>query len=129
MKAIGVNWDFPAADPEGLADLELVTDLIRLQGAVVSIVRSAEPLALDGLMMKAATLSFELMFTRSMFHTPDMIEQHRLLNRVAAWIDHGTIRTTVNQVLSPIKAENLRKAHAMVGSGSSIGKVVLSDWS
>lgn len=32
---------------------------------------------------KSLSLHWEFMYTRSMFETPDMIEQHNLLNRVA----------------------------------------------
>jgi NADPH:quinone reductase-like Zn-dependent oxidoreductase len=37
------------------------------------------------------------MYTRSLFETADMIEQHNLLNRVAELIDAGTLRTTVGE--------------------------------
>ncbi|MNN88588.1 Zinc-type alcohol dehydrogenase-like protein [compost metagenome] len=65
------------------------------------------------------------MFTRSMFGTPDMIEQHKLLNEVAQLVDEGVIRTTTTDKLEPINAANLRKAHAMLESGRTVGKVVL----
>lgn len=107
---------------------DAVTDLIRPQGMIVSIVGPPQAEHLERFMFKSAGFISELMFTRAMFQTPDMIEQHHLLDRIAKWIDEGEIQTTVNEILSPINAENLRKAHAMVESGSSIGKVVLSDW-
>ncbi len=68
------------------------------------------------------------MFTRSMYQTPDMIEQQRLLNAVAELIDNGVLVTTANTLLQPINAENLRKAHKMIEQGNAIGKLVLSDW-
>ena len=130
IEALGMKYvDYIALFNDTDGHWDAATDLIRPQGAIVSIVGNAKPLAQDRMMSKAATLVWELMFTRPMYQTPDMIEQHRLLNRIASWIDDGTIRTTVNQVLSPISAENLRAAHEMVESGRSIGKVVLSDWS
>ena len=78
--------------------------------------------------IKAASLHWEFMFARAMHQTPDMIEQHRLLSRVAELVDTGTIRTTATETLSPINAHNLRKAHRMVESGRMIGKVVLDGW-
>jgi NADPH:quinone reductase len=66
------------------------------------------------------------MFTRSLFQTPDMIAQHHLLNIVADLIDSKKIKTTLTEVLSPINAENLRKAHRKLESGTMIGKFVLS---
>jgi NADPH:quinone reductase-like Zn-dependent oxidoreductase len=65
------------------------------------------------------------MFTRSTFQTADMIEQHKLLNEVAAMVDKGTIRTTVAENLGTINAANLRRAHAMIESGRTRGKIVL----
>jgi len=66
------------------------------------------------------------MFTRSVFQTPDMKAQHHLLNTVADLIDSKKIKTTLTDVLSPINAENLRKAHRKLESGTMIGKIVLS---
>ena len=65
------------------------------------------------------------MFTRSMFETEDMMKQSELLNQVAQLIDDGQIKTTVSQVLSPINATNLIKAHQQIESGSTKGKIVL----
>jgi NADPH2:quinone reductase len=63
-----------------------------------------------------------------MFQTPDMIEQHRLLSYVADEIDAGRIRSTVNEVFTPINAENLRKAHALLETGRATGKIVLENF-
>ena len=71
---------------------------------------------------KSVSLHWEAMFTRSTFQTPDMAEQHRLLNEVARMVDQGTIRTTVAENLGVINAANLRRAHAMVESGRMRGK-------
>jgi len=65
------------------------------------------------------------MFTRSLFGTADMIEQHRLLTEVARLVDERMIRTTMTQNLGPLTVENLKRAHALVESGRSRGKVVL----
>jgi NADPH2:quinone reductase len=68
------------------------------------------------------------MFTRSMFQTADMQEQGKLLDQVARLIDQKALVTTLNQVLSPISAANLRQAHAMLETGRVIGKIVLKDF-
>ena len=65
------------------------------------------------------------MFTRSIFGTPDLAEQGKLLNEVAALIDAGSIRTTLTETLSPINAENLTKAHALIETNTARGKIVL----
>jgi len=68
------------------------------------------------------------MFTRSLFQTPDMIEQHNILTKVAEMIDAGLIKTTVAHNLGTITAENLRQAHRMLENREAHGKVVLEDW-
>jgi NADPH:quinone reductase-like Zn-dependent oxidoreductase len=68
------------------------------------------------------------MFTRSMFTTHDIQQQHGLLNRVASLIDAGKLRTTLTETLTPINASNLRAAHARVESGRMIGKLALAGW-
>ncbi len=103
-------------------------EVIAPQGAICSIVANQAPVDLKSIMRKCARFSWEAMFARSAFGTPDMIEQHRLLGRVAAWIDAGQLRGTATERHSPINAENLRAAHARVETGRMIGKIVLSGW-
>ncbi len=74
---------------------------------------------------KCISLHWEMMFTRSRFETPDMAAQGALLAEVAALVDAGTLRTTANASLGTINAENLRRAHAMLESGKTQGKIVL----
>src|ERR1051326_1173389 len=102
--------------------------LVAPQGALVAIVGNQKPLPMDLVRSKSATLCWELMFTRPRFKTPDMIEQHRLLNQVADWLDAGKLRGTLKETLSPINAANLRKAHEKLESGTMIGKLVLRGW-
>jgi NADPH:quinone reductase-like Zn-dependent oxidoreductase len=68
------------------------------------------------------------MYTRSLFETPDMIEQHSLLNRVAELIDAGTLKTTVGEHFGKINAANLRRAHELLESGKAKGKIVLESF-
>jgi len=75
---------------------------------------------------KSVSLHWEMMFTRSLFETADMIAQHRLLAEVADLVDAGVLRTTLNADAGRINAANLRRVHALVESGRSIGKTVLS---
>jgi len=74
---------------------------------------------------KSVSLHWELMFTRSLFQTSDMIAQHRLLAEVARLIDAGTLRSTLGEHFGSINAANLRRAHALIESGSARGKIVL----
>ena len=77
---------------------------------------------------KAISIHWESMFTRSSFQTADMIAQHNLLNDVADLIDKGVLRTTLAQTFGTINADNLKRAHALLESGKSRGKIVLEGW-
>ena len=77
---------------------------------------------------KAISMHWEAMFTRPSFQTPDMIAQHHLLNDVADLIDNGVLRTTLDQTFGTINAANLKRAHALLESGQSSGKIVLEGW-
>lgn len=105
-----------------------MAEVIKPQGHICSIVELSGSVDLNLIKNKSVSFTWELMFTRSLFETEDMIEQHHLLNRVAALIDEGKLVTTVTEVLSPINAENLRKAHAKIEGGKTIGKIVLENW-
>ena len=105
-----------------------MTELIAPQGAMVAIVGNQKPLPMDVVRSKSATVCWELMFTRPRFQTPDMIEQHRLLNEVSARLDAGTLKCTLKETLSPISGANLKKAHEKLESGTMIGKLVLKGW-
>ena len=77
---------------------------------------------------KAVSIHWESMFTRSSFQTADMIAQHHLLDDVSDLIDKGVLRTTLDQSFGIINATNLRRAHALIESGKSRGKIVLEGW-
>ncbi|MFM0363419.1 zinc-binding alcohol dehydrogenase family protein [Paraburkholderia sediminicola] len=74
---------------------------------------------------KSITVSWEMMFTRSLFQTADMEAQHRLLKEVSAMVDAGVLRTTLTHVEGPLTAANLRRAHERIETGRAIGKTVL----
>jgi zinc-binding alcohol dehydrogenase family protein len=86
-----------------------------------------DPPVLDIMPLKRKCISvyWELMFTRPVFGTADMIAQHRLLSEAAELVDAGLIRTTVGEHFGRISAENLKRAHALIESGRAKGKIVL----
>jgi NADPH:quinone reductase len=87
-----------------------------------------DPKRLDAtpLKSKSASLHWEFMFIRPVFETSDMLVQHKLLNEVSGLVDAGVIRTTLAETLSKINATNLKKAHALIESGRTRGKLVLA---
>jgi len=104
---------------------DTMVELIKPQGHIASITGSAEPVVLNKLKSKSVSFSWELMYTRSMYQTEDMIEQHNILNIVADLLDDGILKTTLNTTLNGLTAENLKKAHELLESGKTIGKIAI----
>lgn len=101
-----------------------IADFIRPFGKI-AIIDDPGEVSISPFKTKSVSVHWELMYTRSLFQTPDMIEQHYLLNEVAELVDAGLIQTTYREHYGSINAANLKKAHAMLESGKSIGKIVL----
>jgi zinc-binding alcohol dehydrogenase family protein len=124
LQVAGVGQvDFVAALTQTGRHYDEIIESLKPQGALAVI--DDDPLDVMKLKIKSISLHWELMFTRSLFETPDMGEQGRLLGEVAGLVDAGRIRSTVNHRLGSINAENLRRAHALIESGKAQGKVVL----
>lgn len=102
-----------------------LVELLAPQGKIGLIDDPASPLDVMQLKRKSLSLHWELMFTRSLFHTADMHRQHDLLSRVADLVDAGRVRSTLAQHFGTINAANLRRAHAQIESGTTLGKIVL----
>ena len=104
-----------------------IGELIAPQGRFALI---DDPVGLDVSLFKRKCVSthWEFMFARSMFATPDIAEQGRLLNEVSRLVVAGTLRTTLTEGFGAISAANLRRGHALMESGAAKGKVVLDGW-
>jgi zinc-binding alcohol dehydrogenase family protein len=118
----GVDYVF---SPNTRDMIEPFAELLRPGGEITAI-DEPEGLELLPLKPKSITFHWELMFTRPLHETDDMIAQHDLLERVAELVDAGTIRTTLSTELGPIEAATLRRAHEMLESGHTVGKVVVA---
>lgn len=103
-----------------------IAKLIAPQGRFTLIDDPKNPLDISLLKSKSISIHWESMFTRSTFQTADMEQQHEILSEVARLVDAGTIRTTLADVIGPINAANLKRAHAFIESGRARGKLVLS---
>lgn len=104
---------------------ELIT-LLAPQGKLALIDDPVNGLDIMPLKQKSISLHWEFMFTRSLFATADMHLQHQLLTDLSRLIEQGQVKTTLQQTLGIINAENLRQAHVLLESGKAMGKVVLA---
>ena len=104
---------------------EAILEILKPRGALAMI---DDPESFDVVKFKRKSLSvhWELMFTPTLFQTPEMDDQHRILTEVSALVDSGVIQTTLREDAGKINAENLKRAHAILESGRGIGKTVLS---
>ncbi len=105
-----------------------MAEVIKPQGKVGCIVgaKGNQPIPINVFMRKSVAFCWELMFTRAEFQTPDMAAQHEILNAAADLYEKGTLRSTLRESLGPLSAGNLRRAHARIESGRTIGKLVLT---
>jgi zinc-binding alcohol dehydrogenase family protein len=119
----GIDWVFSTQRTQ--QNLPALFDALKPFGHIVAI---DDPAILDVTVLKpkALSLHWEYMFARSTFQTPDMIEQHRILDSVAELVESGAVRSTLTRTLTPFDAASLREAHRIVESGQMIGKVVVS---
>ncbi|MCW2525068.1 MAG: NADPH:quinone reductase [Frankiales bacterium] len=120
----GVEYLFSPRTP---GNLDRYAELIKPFGHL-AVIDESDGAGLMSLKSKSVAWHWHSMFTRSVYGTPDMIEQHRLLAAVSSMVDSGGLRTTLASELSPINAANIQQAHQQVSAGSMIGKVVVSDW-
>jgi len=130
LKSIGLrNVDYIVnfVDTDGY--WQQMSELIVPQGRIGLIVEPKRDVYVGNpLKDKSVSIHWESMFTRARNRTDDMIEQHRILERLAELVDSGKIRSTLQSIFSPINASNLREAHRQSESGTTIGKLVLSGW-
>ena len=124
IKALDISPRYVASLTHTDKHFEAIIKLIKPRGHIALI---DDPKALDvvPLKSKALSLSWEFMFTRSLFQTEDMDVQHVLLNRVADLLDNGTLIATVNNHGGGLSVASLRAAHELQESGTAIGKTVL----
>jgi len=124
----------------GFATVDYIVSLTQTEAHIEQIVEAIAPQGKFGLIddpatldatrfkRKAVSIHWELMFTRALFGTADMIGQHRLLEEVAGLVDAGLVRSTLAERFGSINAANLQRAHALVESGKARGKIVLEGW-
>lgn len=100
--------------------------LVAPQGLICAVASAKRPHDIQPLMAKSAGFIWELMFTRSLFQTPDMHKQGEILHRIAKYVDQGYLETTVTRILYGMNAETFVAAHQLLESGNMVGKLVVA---
>ena len=106
---------------------ETMAEVIAPQGSICLLANANRQYDINILKAKSTTIVWEMMFTRSMFKTHDMIKQHEILNEISGMIDNGKLKSTAMRRLSPINVENIAAAHNTIERGDMIGKLVISN--
>ncbi|MEG2981822.1 MAG: zinc-binding dehydrogenase, partial [Stenotrophomonas sp.] len=96
LQALGISQVHAALN---LADTDqywdVLGELLAPQGHVGLVVEPRGALKIgDPYKAKCIGIHWEFMFARAKFRTADMIEQHRILSRVASLVDAGALRST-----------------------------------
>lgn len=145
VKEMGAHYVLDHREPlsaelaaSGLADVTDVASLthtdehfaelvgmLRPQGRLALIDDPVEPLDISSMKQKSLSLHWEFMFTRSMFKTQDMQQQQQILQQAAELLQDGQLRTTCTTTLRGLNAATLQKAHDLIKSGHTQGKVVV----
>ncbi len=102
-----------------------IGQLIAPQGKI-GLIDDPPPLDLRLMKMKSVSIHWEAVFTRSMFGTPDIERQHLILNEVSRLVENGQIHPGQTTAAGRINAANLRRAHAAIMDGETVGKIVLA---
>ncbi|MDR6788540.1 zinc-binding alcohol dehydrogenase family protein [Sphingomonas sp. BE138] len=105
--------------------LDEIAEIIAPQGHLALI--DDVDLDIGRLKPKSVSVSWEMVFTRPLFRTADMIRQHEILNELADLVDRSIIVTTLTRVAGEMSAATLREAHDAIEAGTTIGKIVLTN--
>ncbi|TDR73292.1 zinc-binding alcohol dehydrogenase family protein [Paludibacterium purpuratum] len=126
LRRQGIEYvDFVAGLNQTDRHLDQIVEALRPQGRL-ALIDDPESLDVRLLKRKSLSLHWEFMYTRSLYATEDMIEQHRLLARVAELVDAGTLKSTLTEKFGRIVAADLKRAHAFIERNQARGKVVLA---
>lgn len=105
-----------------------MAQLIAPQGMICLLVDTTRDHNLLPLKIKSAGLVWEFMSTRPIYQTKDMIKQYTYLSEISNLLDKGILKSTLRHNLGRITAANIIKAHRLIESSQTIGKIVLENF-
>jgi NADPH:quinone reductase len=126
VKALGLGAPvFVFSTTSTSTHLADIAELIAPQGRF-GLIDDPDTLDINPFKRKSVSVHWELMFTRPLFGTADILRQHEILSEVSRLVDAGTLRTTLSEEFGTINAANLKRAHALIETGRARGKVVMA---
>ncbi len=127
LEALDISISHIASCQNTVANFDQYIDLITPFGKI-GFIDTGEGLDPMKLKPKSLSLHYEYMFARPMHQAKDRHKQGEWLTLIAKLIDEQKIKTTIQQNLGQINAENLEKAHQLLLSQQTIGKIVLASF-
>lgn len=98
-------------------------EIIRV-GGKLALIDDPESFDVAPFKRKSIGVLWELIFSKSLY-SHDMASQGCILEKIAALVDEGKLRSTRNRTLDGLTPSSLREAHRLQESGGSIGKTVV----
>ncbi len=105
--------------------------LIKPRGKICSIVDAEKAVNINLLKAKSASFHWEFMNTHPALITDapgEALLHKNILETVAGHVDAGLIKPAILKKFSPIHANTLKQAHALIESQKIRGKLVLEGW-
>ena len=117
-----VDAVFLAAEAD--KNIKAASAVVKPQGRISTLLPFSEKLP-GKLFSKSVTLSYELMYTHSLYETKDWIKQHEYLSELTKEIEKGNIRSTMSKHFKAMNEETIKEAYELLQSGHTVGKIVL----
>ena len=102
---------------------EFLEDIITPQGTIGFIVNNERPMGTAVFKDKSITLAWEMRFTRVKYHTPDMIEQHHILDNIQQFVEQGKIQHTMTRDMGVLTAEVATEGIKLLKEQKQVGKM------
>lgn len=102
-----------------------ITEVLNPFGTVVSIVENSQPFDMAPLKNKGQQFKWEFMFAKSRYDH-QIESQGRALAEIAKLYEADILQPTVTKTIENINAENLNRAHQLIESGATVGKISLT---
>lgn len=110
-----------AKSDENIAE---ASKIIKPQGNIATLLPLSNKLP-GRLFSKSVQVSFELMYTRSLYETADWIKQHEYLNELREKVEDGQVVSTINTHFKKMDETTLTEAYELLQTGHTLGKIVL----
>ena len=105
-------------------NIKEAANVIKPQGRIATLLPFKNRLP-NKLFSKSITLSYELMYTRSLYQTEDWVKQHKYLMELKEQVEAGNIISTKAEYFSEMNEKTLTEAYKLLQEEHSIGKIVL----